>query len=153
MPEHAAALDNLIKGYVKEPEAYGPPDQLTWFLKSQVNATKAKILAELGIVPDKKKPDKRELIGILRHQFLDVEELNVEAVIQRCTDFCTLKGIATVPFVAATLDQLNPMSTATEDTLSFHSAPQRQDAIEMLSNCEWDVERAESLGLTKPIAP
>jgi hypothetical protein len=54
---------------------------------------------------------------------------------------------------AATPDQLNPMSTATEDTLSFHSAPQRQDAIEMLSNCEWDVERAESLGLTKPIAP
>jgi hypothetical protein len=68
-------------------------------------------------------------------------------------DICTLKGIATVPFVAATPDQLNPMSTATEDTLSFHSEPQRQDAIEMLSNCKWDVERAESLGLTNLLRP
>jgi hypothetical protein len=153
MPEHAASLDKLLKGYVKEPEPYGPPDQLTWFLKSQINATKIAILTELNVKIAKKNPVKRELVELLRKQFLAIEGLGIDDAIKRCSQLCTSKNIIFIPFVAASDDQLNPMSGVTQDTLLFSSAPQRQDAIEMLSNCEWDSERSEELGLTKPADP
>jgi hypothetical protein len=126
--------DKLLKGYVKEPEPYGPPDQLTWFLKSQINATKIAILTELNIKITKKNPVQRELVELLRKQFLDIEGLGIDDAIKRCSQLCTSKNIIFIPFVTAIDDQLNPMSGVTQDTLLFNTAPQRQDAIEMLSN-------------------
>jgi hypothetical protein len=37
-----------------------------------------------------------------------------------------------------------------QDSMLFQTAPSCQDSIEMLSNCEWDSQRSERLGLTKP---
>jgi hypothetical protein len=92
-------------------------------------------------------------VELLRKQFLVIEGLGINDAIKRCSQLCTSKNIIFIPFVAASDDQLNPMSGVTQDTLLFSSAPQRQDAIEMLSNCEWDSERSEELGLTKPADP
>ena len=150
MPQHNAGLGKLLKSYKKVPQEHGPPDQLTWFLKKQTNQTKKLILAHLGVVLAKKNPDKRELIKALRDSFLIDRHLSVDAAIQQFGELCLLKGIAVKRVVPATADQLIATSAMEEDSILFQTAPSCQDSIEILSSCEWDSQRSERLGLTKP---
>jgi hypothetical protein len=80
----------------------------------------------------------------------DDRHLSVDAAIQQFGELCLLKGIAVKPVVPATADQLIATSSVGEDAMLFQTAPSCQDSIEILSNCEWDSQRSERLGLTKP---
>ena len=92
---------------------------------------------------------KKEVIETLRDKLLVGEGLAIPDAILRIKDLCDEYQI-NFKDTKPTNAQLNPLSKKDKDQKMFEESPSRQDAIDMLTNMEWDENKSAELGLTDP---